>query len=417
VILTTRRTDWAGLAEELAVETFTRDESLSYLRMQGVDDRDPEASVAVAETLGDLPLALAMAAAYMVHSAMRPSDYLKLFRADAETLLSHENPPEGYEHTVATTWRVSLAAVRDENRDAEKLLRLLVFFGSDSIPRSMLRKGNDVLPVDLARVVGDAERLNACLATLSRYSLVGLTPEFISIHRLLQAVVQREIRNAKTRERYFQAALDVADRAFPAEAGDTKNWAEVRQVYAHAKAVLDHTSEVDNPTEAADRLLGRMEGHLTQRAEFKYARSLHQRALIEGLRWLETSVRVTQREIVRERMMVRRVMRHHRNVLASLQVLALDRATESVRRDVEAYNSELHKYTDAFLKASRDLSRAIAPLSRRFGSSSRAMMEAGGNLSRIRDNLARALRGLRRHIDATGDEPSTAKSDGGVVDP
>lgn len=64
VLITTRNPAWGDVAEPLRMETFNRQESIDYL-LKRTKETDKESAALLSEILGDLPLALAQAAAYM----------------------------------------------------------------------------------------------------------------------------------------------------------------------------------------------------------------------------------------------------------------------------------------------------------------------------------------------------------------
>ena len=66
----------------------------------------------MAEELGDLPLALAQAAAYIEAAATTIKRYLRLFRERRAELWAHEKPPPGYQKTVAETFSLALEVAR-----------------------------------------------------------------------------------------------------------------------------------------------------------------------------------------------------------------------------------------------------------------------------------------------------------------
>jgi len=107
VLITSRYPSWRGVANPLPVQQFQRDESIDFLiKRTGVTDRD--AANDLAEALGDLPLALEQAGAYVEQTGGSFSQYLELFQTRYKELLDLESPPPGYEHTIATTWSISI---------------------------------------------------------------------------------------------------------------------------------------------------------------------------------------------------------------------------------------------------------------------------------------------------------------------
>ncbi|MGI9173688.1 MAG: TIR domain-containing protein [Rhodothermales bacterium] len=109
VVITSRDADWGGVASPLTVRTWEREESVAFLLKRLGRGEAEAAAGALAETLGDLPLALAQAAAYVQASGLSLGAYLALFETRRRELWDEEEPPLSYPDTVGTTWSGSSA--------------------------------------------------------------------------------------------------------------------------------------------------------------------------------------------------------------------------------------------------------------------------------------------------------------------
>ncbi|MBV8234919.1 MAG: hypothetical protein JO075_04380, partial [Acidimicrobiia bacterium] len=184
VLITSRRAHWPGGVQPIAVLTLTRAEAVKLLlRRSGQADAD--AAAALAEALGDFPLALAQAAGYLAASGLALGDYLGLFREHRADLLRRGAPPDDYRLTVFAT--LDLAMRRIAAPEAEDLLGLIACLAPDAIPRTLLEQAFDP---DGAREGSPPRqlRLADALAALGRYSLIKAGPQVIEAHRLVQAV-------------------------------------------------------------------------------------------------------------------------------------------------------------------------------------------------------------------------------------
>ena len=99
---------------------------------------------------------------------------------------------------MASVWSVSLDRVHAQAPAAEALLCLCAFLAPD-IPRGLPTEQPQVLPADLAAVVGDRLAYNRTLAAIGRYSLATVTADTIGLHRLVQAVIQARLGEAGER--------------------------------------------------------------------------------------------------------------------------------------------------------------------------------------------------------------------------
>ena len=73
---------------------------------------------------------------------------------------------------------------------AVDLLSLCAFLAPEAIPRRLLGEHHSALPENLAAAVAEPLRLNRLVAALRRYSLVEVTGEALSFHRLVQAAAR-----------------------------------------------------------------------------------------------------------------------------------------------------------------------------------------------------------------------------------
>jgi hypothetical protein len=74
LLITSRNPAWRGVATSLGIDVLPRSQAVAFLGQRGGLD-EPAAS-ALAEALGDLPLALEQAAAYLEATSTPPSDYV-----------------------------------------------------------------------------------------------------------------------------------------------------------------------------------------------------------------------------------------------------------------------------------------------------------------------------------------------------
>ncbi|WP_241832405.1 effector-associated domain EAD1-containing protein, partial [Pseudofrankia sp. EUN1h] len=106
VLVTSRDPDWAGLAAAVAVDVLPRADAVGLLRRRASRLTEPEADT-VAELLGDLPLAVEQAGAWLGQTSMTVADYCGLVTERAREILA-EGTPVGYPLPVAATWTVAV---------------------------------------------------------------------------------------------------------------------------------------------------------------------------------------------------------------------------------------------------------------------------------------------------------------------
>jgi len=125
LIITSRNPHWSRVARLLSVRPFDRAESIDFLcKRTGQDNR--KAADALADELGDLPLALEQAGAYIETTEIMLTDYQELFQSRRKELWDDETPPPDYPDSVATTWSLALPGPLQWSRSAKNLMRLQI---------------------------------------------------------------------------------------------------------------------------------------------------------------------------------------------------------------------------------------------------------------------------------------------------
>src|SRR5262249_23396475 len=128
---------WRGIAHNFSIEVFDRKESVEFLcKRTGQVDR--VSAEELAEVLGDLPLALEQASAYIDAVGLTFAEYLELFQFQRNALWHEEHPPLDYPATVASTWSLSMQRIDEASQAGAELMNLCAYLGPDSIPRSIL---------------------------------------------------------------------------------------------------------------------------------------------------------------------------------------------------------------------------------------------------------------------------------------
>ena len=220
VLITSRNVNWRGTATPLDVKVLERKESVDFLlKRTGYTDR--EAADVLAEALGDLPLALEQAGAYMEAKGGNISYYLNMFTVHKNKLLNRAAPSTDYPDTVATTWDIAFNEVKQISHSSADLLNLCAFLASDDIPVELLNSGVQYLPGSLTAVAADPLAFDDAVDPLRRYSLVEITAETISVHRLVQAVT-RDLLDEDEWKKWAEAAVRIVNKAFPSGSDDVR---------------------------------------------------------------------------------------------------------------------------------------------------------------------------------------------------
>jgi transcriptional regulator with XRE-family HTH domain/tetratricopeptide (TPR) repeat protein len=218
VIITSRSQNWAELAAPVLVDVLPRHESVDLLgaRVPGIMTAEAEI---LAEALGDLPLALAQAAAYLAETRMPAGGYTQILRDRAATLLS-KGKPLTYRATLSAATTLAYDRLRATDKDAATLASICAFLAPEPVPAGWLVTAAGNLPGGLRARLADPLERDDLMAALTRTSLARLNDDGLIMHRLTQAILRA--RPAEPDEiRAHAEALVTANTPEVTEAPDT----------------------------------------------------------------------------------------------------------------------------------------------------------------------------------------------------
>src|SRR5581483_8228077 len=113
VLITSRNAEWARSAQVVEVSVYSRIESVDHILHRVPSVAEPDA-YRLAEVLGDLPLAVEMAAAWLENTGMPVDDYKRSLEEQSIDLLSGDRPP-GYPSTLGATWTISFNRLKERS--------------------------------------------------------------------------------------------------------------------------------------------------------------------------------------------------------------------------------------------------------------------------------------------------------------
>lgn len=142
VLITSRNPNWRSGATPLRVPVLEREHAVQLL-LKRTGCADAGEADALAEALGDLPLALEQAGAYIAATKIGFAAYLERFHTRRAALWREEarvlEQEGGTERqTVATTWDLAREQIGEAAAD---LLALCAYLAPEAIPRDLLAQG------------------------------------------------------------------------------------------------------------------------------------------------------------------------------------------------------------------------------------------------------------------------------------
>jgi hypothetical protein len=246
VVVTSRNQDWAKRFDHVEIDVFARAESVQLLIRRCPSLRSQDAT-RVAEALGDLPLAVEQAGAWLSSTGMAVDEYLQRLSDQTLRQLDDAGSPADYPYTAAATWLVSVDGLRERSAAAARLLELCAFFSPEPIPMSLLT-GDHM--IDLLRAYDpmlDRTLLLAPLITqLGRFALARTdqAQQVVQVHRLVQAVL-RDRMSAEEREQARRQVQDLLASSRAVDPDDQDQWKWFAELLPHLEPT-EAISATDN---------------------------------------------------------------------------------------------------------------------------------------------------------------------------
>jgi tetratricopeptide (TPR) repeat protein len=198
-----------------------------------VDNKNVENLV---EILGNIPLAITQAAAFIQENSMTVQTYMKELSASDSDLQDYldEDLPDPRRHpnsenSVIRTWKLSFDQIATHSPRAADLLSLIVQLDRQAIPKTLLKR-KDERGIEFIKAMG----------ILQAYSLIKTEKDGSSfeVHRLIQLSTQRWLTLQHTQAEWQEKALELMAEAFPN--GEYGTWKECESLLLHAKCVTKY---------------------------------------------------------------------------------------------------------------------------------------------------------------------------------
>ena len=234
VLVTSRDHRWAGLARSVEVDVLPSVDAVAVLRSRIGLIGDEDAGRIVA-ALGNLPLAVEQAGAFLAANPMAPGRYADLLSSELRRLMS-QGAPRGL-RPVAATWTVTLHELGDPA--VLMLARLLAQFGPEPVPLDLWRpEVAGLLPAPLDVLAADPV---AWAETVGRVLALALArrvedADAVVMHRLVVEVLRDDTPD-ELRLKLRTAACRLLARGHPVGRDRPEAWPRYAQLYAHVSAV------------------------------------------------------------------------------------------------------------------------------------------------------------------------------------
>lgn len=279
VLVTSSNPNWSKVME---VKRFERQDSVKFISNRTGQD-DHKAADKLAHEMGDLPLALEHACAYIQSTRSPLVKYVELYRTNPKKLISKQIAGKKGED-ILYTWQISADKLNKTSPPAIDLLRLCSFLAPDKIPLDLLAKGADELPEDLKNMISDPMDRNDLVAALRSYSLVDAWGDQISVHRLVQTAIRYW--QSEDGKNWAETAVKAVNTAFPSSSDDLDSDShyesmlqESALLLPHALTALDHAMKCKAAPKIVAGLQNQVALYLMSQFDFVSAKSKLESAL------------------------------------------------------------------------------------------------------------------------------------------
>jgi tetratricopeptide (TPR) repeat protein len=231
VLITSRNQRWDTEVDTIPLDVFERSESIQFL-LKRVPKRLTEADAdKLAEQLGDLPLALEQAGALIHESGMSVDVYLRVLEERVADILARGTARE-YPTSMTAAWQISVAQLRQHSPQALELLRCCAYLGPEPIPRDVFKLGSEETRTRVGALIADPIELSTAISVLGRFALLKIDGAYITVHRLIQALLRAEL-DPEEQVKYRQDAHSILAVGAPGNPTDAANWPRYRDLVAH----------------------------------------------------------------------------------------------------------------------------------------------------------------------------------------
>ncbi|NEA21459.1 FxSxx-COOH system tetratricopeptide repeat protein [Actinomadura bangladeshensis] len=236
ILITSRDPAWTQFANPLPVEVFTRREAAEHLRRR-VPEISEENAFKIGKALGNLPLAIEQAAAWLASTFMPAAEYLD--ELEHETASTLERSAQSFPQSVAMTWRVTFRQLREASPAAARLLELLAFFSSEPISLDLIYSDETagvLAPYD--ETLRDKLVLGKHVREISRFALAKVDQgnNSIQVHPLVQAVIRHGLDPELTRTTCHDVhKILLGARPKHGDTDDPANWPNLEEILPHVR--------------------------------------------------------------------------------------------------------------------------------------------------------------------------------------
>jgi hypothetical protein len=236
VLITSRNKAWDDAGASVQVHRFERVESTSHLRRRMPAITEAEANQ-VAGILGDIPLAVATAGAFLASTGMSVLDYLSTLDEREMPDLPESDPLSSYPPAAVKAWCLSLDRLKARSVAAARLLQICSVMAPDISlelinSQAMIETLREVDPA-----ISESRMVAGLMRQIDRLALIKLDSKAqqMQVHGVVQAVVNA-LMSAEEKETARRNIHKLLVAARPdGNVDDPRTWSRYRLIWPHLR--------------------------------------------------------------------------------------------------------------------------------------------------------------------------------------
>jgi len=271
IIITSRFAEWGEDYKCQKISVLRRNESVMFIQKQ-TGQKCKISSNKLAEELSDLPLALNQVCAYIKNKNISLKDYLSLLKNYKRNFSEFVVTNSDYPVTLKASMNMTFQHIRKISKKAMNLLNFFSFLSSEDISFLEYSQKNVNLPQQIASMLSQPQEFKNVMDILEKYSLIKIEENSLSIHRLIQKMIQESMPDI-IKMKWTDITLRTINFLFDFKKDDVESWSYCSRLLPHALSIAELCYLNGNHTKELGELSQKLGDFMINKC--KYKESLH----------------------------------------------------------------------------------------------------------------------------------------------
>lgn len=279
ILITSQFADWCKHPKGTELAPLALEESIAFIQKE-MPTVSARAARTLATELGNMPLAILQAIAYIDRTGQSIPGYLRLWKTADRRVQDHAARLGNQRVTlpVASTGLVAIENLRDRSKAAIELLSLLSLYAPDPFSFGLLGLGKSAYPPNLQTIAADQAAFDIALGELRSLCLIGAQSGAFSIHTAVQNAVRASL-SPDEEKGWATRAIESLLASFPSECDQPANWPVCQRLFPHAAAAARKARELNVAHGPAHKLCFNVASYFVLRGSFLAAKAMADRAM------------------------------------------------------------------------------------------------------------------------------------------